>query len=238
MPALSPRSRPLAEEAGQQSEAHARLFSLTVPANALLELEGLAIALWNHDRAHCVFNRMTAELLAFEGSRCSADREFWLAHVDARDRERMLDVWRRQQGGEQLNVSRYRFLPLNGAPALQLEETAVRFPVPGQETSAVLCRYRRADNRRNLAKDRNCPSTIGELVHRIGNSLQVIRGETDLLRLFGSLPQQNFENISRAVECILQLAAEIDRAAETESKAKSRLLDDFARVSRGGAEKI
>ncbi len=48
------------------------------------------------------------------------------------------------------------------------------------------------------------------LSHEIGNNLQAIKGEVELLVLAGALPQQSLEGISRGVEGILDLTNEVN----------------------------
>jgi hypothetical protein len=235
----SSKSRVLAE-AQKQTNARAWLSTVTVPASAVLELQCLAMALWSDNRAHCVFNSMTAELLAFERSNFTVDRELWLAHIDTRDRERVIRSWQGLQNGGRMNVYHYRFLPFNGALTIQLEETAVRLPVDGAENFAVLCRYQAIGNKLGKsAKDSTVRSAIGKLVHQIGNSLQAVRGEIDLLRLFGGLPQQSFENITHGIDSIRRSVAEIDALAESERGSGARhgkklQVNDLAPGSSGG----
>lgn len=50
------------------------------------------------------------------------------------------------------------------------------------------------------------------LVHQIGNSLQSLRGEVDLLRLSGALPQRSFDRIVQGIENIRELTAGLDTA--------------------------
>lgn len=56
------------------------------------------------------------------------------------------------------------------------------------------------------------------LVHQIGNSLQSVRGEVDLFRLYGALPQQSFDTIVQGIENIRELTARLvdtDRVTAT-----------------------
>lgn len=60
------------------------------------------------------------------------------------------------------------------------------------------------------------------LVHQIGNSLQSVRGEVDLLRLSGALPQRSFDRIVQGIENIRELTAGLDAAAKTPAADNGR----------------
>jgi hypothetical protein len=112
-------------------------------------------------------------------------------------------------------VCRYRFMPLGGSVAIELEETALRFAVEAEEKSAILSRYTAGE------APHHGPSPVHGMVHKIGNSLQTIRGEVDLLRLSGALPQRTFDSILEGIDSIHNLAAEIDSLAGSASKMNS-----------------
>lgn len=194
--------------------AQSWLCTMLLPAAAVLELQSSAMALWSDNRAECFFNCATAELLAFGAADPKVNRELWLAHVHADDRERVIRSWQSLEAGEPNNVYQYRFLPLDGSPALQLEETAMRLSVDGPEKFVVICRYEAIGRQPCTRCGRASRAEVAKLVHQIGNSLQAVRGEVELLRLFGELPQRSFETINQGIDRIHQLVAQIDVIAE------------------------
>ena len=211
---ISPERRAqVTGEARQKTDSNAWLMATTLPANAVLEFHCGPTALWNEDRTQCLFNRPMRELLGFCENDFSAAKALWLARVDASDRERLLSSWRNLQIGAEPMVCRYRFMPLGGALALELEETALRFAVGPAGTSVFLSRYTAGQERRNV----HDPSPVHSLVHKIGNGLQTVRGEVDLLRLFGGLPQRSFDSITQGIESIHSLVAQIDDLAGNDS---------------------
>jgi hypothetical protein len=171
------------------------------------------MALWSDDHSYCIFGRLTARLLGFSEKQSWVNRDRWLARIDPRHRERVSRSWQGMKADRRERVCRYVFWPLNGSPAILLEETAQRIAVSGDQF-VVLCRYQaktahRGKSQRNL----NARSSVRDLIHRIGNNLQAVRGEVELLRLFGELPQKSFENIMRGIESIHELTAQMEAPA-------------------------
>jgi hypothetical protein len=46
-------------------------------------------------------------------------------------------------------------------------------------------------------------------MHRVGNHLQAIRGELELLRMSGDLPERTFESVICHIDALHALAAEL-----------------------------
>lgn len=196
----------------RNADANAWLGAADLPAAAVLEFHCCPMALWNEDRTQCLFNGAMRALLGFYENDFSANQDLWLTRVDPSDRERLLASWRNLRIGDEPTVCRYRLMPLGGGVAIELEETALRFAVEGDEKSAILSRYTAAEALRHG------PTRVHSLVHKIGNGLQTVRGEVDLLRLSGELPQRAFDSITAGIESIHNFVAEIDSLAGTDSK--------------------
>ena len=210
-----PDQRAVAESSDRDSAV--ALPALTLPAGALLEFHCCPTALWSADRAECLFNGATTALLGFCDRDFCADRELWLARVDARDRESFLSSWNALQNGATKIVCRYRFFPRDKDLGIDVEETALLFPAGPVGRAAVLSRYQASGH--TQGKPRRDPrerSPVHALVHQIGNSLQAIRGEVDLLRMSGALPQRSFDNMTHGIDCIQNLVAQIDGLAAVE----------------------
>ena len=217
MPPATPTSLILSARAKGYPPAHApgneRLDLLTtvqLPTSAFFATQSSPMALWNDDRSYCIFGRLTARLLGFPEKQSWANRERWLARIDPRHRERVSRSWQSVKADRRERVCRYVFWPLNGSPAILLEETAQRIAASGDQF-VVLCRYQaktaaRGKSQRNL----DGRSSVSDLIHQIGNNLQAVRGEIELLRLFGELPEKSFENIMRGIDSIHELAAQME----------------------------
>lgn len=183
---------------------HARgwLATLTLPVATVLESDSCPAALWSDDRSECVFNSAGRRLIGAPARDIRAGADLWLACVDTRDRERFLSAWQSLLSGENTMVCSYRFVPPGTTSKINLEETALRLTDGCSGKAAVLSRYQ-------LRKPRDS-SSMRRLVHQIGNNLQSARGEVDLLRLFGGLPQSSFDTIVQAIENIHELTARLD----------------------------
>jgi hypothetical protein len=193
------RARPLRRRnVGEGSS----LATLTMPIGALLELFPCAAALWSADRSECVFNRAMKALVSYCEDDFCADKALWLGRIDPRDRGAFLSSWKTLQKGQAKISCRYRFTP-PGRLSIDMEESAMLVPIGPAGTSAVLSLYQ------TKAGIHRGDTAIRSLVHHMGNSLQAIRGEVDLLHLTGVLPQQSFDNITRGIEQINDLLGEI-----------------------------
>lgn len=201
------RSRPDSDHARgdylPSSDTEGWLSTLTLPVATVLEFHSCPAAFWSADRSECVFNSAATELIGVPARDIRAGADLWLACVDTPDRERFLSAWQSLLSGENTMVCSYRFFPRGGtASKIELEETALRLTAGCSGRAAVLSRYQLREPRDSLSMRR--------LVHQIGNNLQSVRGEVDLLRLFGGLPQSSFDTIVQAIENIHELTARLD----------------------------
>lgn len=199
--------------AGRSHQKAAGLSNLTLAARALLEFHCCPAALWSEDRNECLFNSAGAALFGFRDSDFCANPKLWIARLDERDREAFISSWQSLRSGESKIVCRYRFSPQNAAEAIEIEESAWLLPADAVGKQAVLSLYEANSAAPRRKAGRN-GSPVESLIHQIGNNLQAIRGETDLLRLFNGLPQRSFDTITHSIERIQSLLAQIDRAAE------------------------
>ncbi|MGH7796435.1 MAG: hypothetical protein ACREQ2_16325 [Candidatus Binatia bacterium] len=195
----------------QRAEGNAGLPNLTLATGALLEFHCCPTALWSADRTECLFNSATVALFGFRDSDFCADQKLWIARLDERDRDAFMSSWQSLQNGESKIVCRYRFRPQDASHDIDVEETALLLPAGPAGKPAVLSWYH-AYNAALRKLGRN-GSPVERLIHQIGNNLQAIRSEADLLRLFNGLPQRSFDNITQGIDRIQHLVAQIDGAA-------------------------
>jgi PAS domain-containing protein len=200
------QQRPVVAPAKLNMPEGSLLATLTVRIDALLELFPCAAALWSADRSQCVFNSAMETLASYPEDDFCADEALWLRCIDPRDREVFLSSWKTLQKGQAKISCRYRFTP-PGRLSIDIEETAVAVLLGPTGTSAVLSLYQTKAGIRRARRD---DAAIQGLVHHMGNSLQAIRGEVDLLHLTGALPQRSFDNITRGIEQLNDLLGEID----------------------------
>jgi signal transduction histidine kinase len=194
----------------EQNPAWGSLRGGRVEAGSILELIPSPVALWSRDRRSCVFNDSTRRLVGFCEHDFREDSSLWLERISPRDRAGFLAEWKRLQRGEKKISCSYRFLPKHRRTEIRLREVSVSYPISG-DAPGVWSLY---------SEDPNLEDEIGEvqqvrdlvcgLTHEIGNSLQAISGELDLLRLSGNLNAESAMAMTHGVRQIRKLAHEIE----------------------------
>jgi signal transduction histidine kinase len=176
-------------------------------SGSLLELLPFPAALWRRDRRSCVFNSHTRRLLGYSESDFLQKIALWIDRIHPQDREAFANAWGRIQGGEQTTSCRYRFFQKNANTPIQLRELLFSYSTPAIAWPAVWSLYfedQTVSERRQIQRD-----LVRGLTHEIGNSLQAIGGEVDLLRLTGDLPQRSAQAVDRGVEQIRGLLSDV-----------------------------
>jgi hypothetical protein len=69
---------------------------------------------------------------------------------------------------------------------------------------------------RQRRSDRRDDTRMRGLIHHMGNSLQMILGELDILRLTGALPQRSFDNLTQDVGRLHELIGELAALSDPE----------------------
>jgi len=82
---------------------------------------------------------------------------------------------------------------------------------------------------KDFAETRNVRELLVGLTHEIGNNLQAIRSELDLLTLSGALPEQSSKTVIRGVQQIRKLTVAID-VRRSGSRASGSYPGERARV--------
>jgi PAS domain-containing protein len=193
-----------------QDTGECALSTLMMPLGAFLEFLPCAAALWSADRTQCVLNTATKSLFGYGENDFCADRKRWLERIHPDDRESFLRASMALQSERKISCQ-YRFTPQNHTRSIVLQETAVVLPIGPAGAAAILSVYQTEPAMdRELRGDRGAQAPVRGLVHHMGNSLQAIRGEVDLLRLTGTLPERSFENITRGIGQLHDLIGEIE----------------------------
>jgi len=201
-----------------QNTAERALPTLMMPIGMLLEFFPCAVALWSADRNECAFNSAAKTLLGYSENNFCADQNLWLDRIDRRDRETFLSSWKALRSGERKISCHYRFTPQDHARSVTLQETAVLLPIGAAGKAAVLSQYQtKAATGRHLRGGRHDSARVRGMIHHMGNSLQAIVAELDLLHLTGALPQRSFDNIAQAVEQLHDLMGEVAGLCDPES---------------------
>ena len=194
-----------------------------------------AAALWTPDRRRCAFNSSVSRLLGFCESDFERQSSLWMERIHPQDRDAFSVAWRQIQSGDHDHVScHYRFLPRYHAAQIRVGEFL--FSNSRQsESNAVWSLYTEEPNfEEDILESVQVCDLVHGLNHEIGNSLQAIKGEIDLLLLAGALPAQNADGISRGIEHISELTSELndylapvtfDRKREDPATALRQVLD-------------
>jgi hypothetical protein len=201
-----PQYRRSTATTANQTTGERALPTLMMPIGTLIEFFPCAVALWSADRNECAFNSATKTLLGYSENNFCADPDLWLDRIDPRDRESFLSSWKALQDGARKISCHYRFTPQNHARSLTLHETAVLLPVGAAGKAAVLSLYK---TKAAAGRHRRDEARMRGLIHHMGNSLQAIVGELDLLHLTGALPERSCDNITQDVERLNDLMGEL-----------------------------
>jgi nitrogen-specific signal transduction histidine kinase len=204
---------------------------------AILDHVPAPAALWSQDRRWCVFNDLARQLLGFCEHDFGPTGSLWIEQVHPDDREICLTTWKQLQNGEPKISCQYRFLPKHRAHEVDLRESAFLYHPREIAVPVVWSFY--SDHtpiEKETADTRQLRELLVGLTHEIGNSLQAISGELDLLRLMGTLPQQSSTSIAQGVQQIRKLTREISEylapaPQELKSEDLAVLLTEVIRAS-------
>lgn len=175
-------------------------------ARPLIDSLPIPAALWNRSHEACLFNQRARDFLGFSESDFLRQSSLWIDHVHPDDRDEFLSAWRSVEQGAASASCHYRFLPGGLRQRVGVHELLYSYGSP-QTIWSVYAQEAHGDGEaldgcamRRLA---------GGLEHEIGNRLQMIRGEVDLLSLSGTLPRPSAETIYLGVEEIGVLTGEL-----------------------------
>ena len=182
-----------------------------IPAGTVVELLPCAAALWSMDRQSCLLNDAARALLGFCEHDFTEDPALWLNHIRAEDRAGFLDACQKLRDGESRVTCRYRFAPRGEAQVIWIREVSVRYPQGDAEALGICSMYSQeavsAHRSRRAGRIRNL---VSGLTHEMGNNLQAIRGEVDILRLSGVVPVDSADAIYKGISQVRRLAYEIE----------------------------
>jgi len=191
---------------GEQPTIGDLVARAVAPASILRSLP-VPAALWNLDRKVCILNTAADKLFGVYENDLKED-SFWLrVHPD--DRKEFLSVTQRLIAGDTQVTCRYRFLPKNQTNGFWLRELSCR-----SDDETIWTFYSEEREERTVDK---CYDSLAQversiraLIHEIGNNLQVMRGELDLLRLSGKVPEESSAVIVHGVTHIHALTRQIE----------------------------
>ncbi len=180
-----------------------------IEAGTAIEFVPSPAALWSLDRRSCLFNDHARELLGFCEHDFKQDAALWLERVHPDDRKEFLRAWKNLQLGESRISSRYRFQPKNRTQVVWLRDVSFLYGRGGAanvwtvylEEVATESIFQGAGQVRYFVRG---------LTHEMGNNLQAIRGELDILRFSHAIPNDSAETIYRGINQVRRLVHEIE----------------------------
>jgi signal transduction histidine kinase len=183
-----------------------------VSAEAVLDVVPWPVALWTTgDHCSGVFNVLTRKLLGYCEHDFQQTPSLWRERIHPEDRDNFVAAWNKLRRGEKRVSCLYRFFPKNKDQEIRLREISSLYYLRDQEEPAIWSFYLEEPNSdRGGDEGRGMRELVLGLTHEIGNSLQAISGELDLLILSGALPQQSGKAVTQGVQQIRKLAREID----------------------------
>jgi nitrogen-specific signal transduction histidine kinase len=182
-------------------------------AGDVLNLLPYPAALWSRDRKLCVMNDLAKELLGFCESDLERMKSLWTDRIHPHDREGFVTAWNKLQDGETKMACEYRFFPRHKDHEIRLSEVACSYRLRDNDRPTIWSFYSTDVQDPPVQKEaveiRQLRELLAGLTHEVGNVVQAIRGELDLLKLAGALSQQSSKTISQGFEQIRKLAHEI-----------------------------
>jgi signal transduction histidine kinase len=182
-----------------------------IEAGTAIDFQPFPAALWSLDRRSCIFNDAAREFLGFCEHDFIQDVALWLERIHPDDRNEFSRAWKSLQGGDTRVSSRYRFQPKNQTQGLWIREVSFLYSPRGAEKRNVWAVYVEEVASENLFRGAGqVRNFVRGLTHELGNSLQAIRGEVDILRFSQALPNDSADIIYRGINQVRRLVHEID----------------------------
>ncbi len=186
------------------------LKSARLEAGLIVEGAASPMALWNLDHRDCVFNPSARQLLGLCEDEIRRNTGLYLNRIDPEDRQGFLSAWKQLRDGDTSASCSYRFRSKDGTEVQRLREVSLSFPLSGRDRRGALTLY--AEERKQfkpMGEAEQLLSLLPDLTHEIGNHLQGIGGELELLRWSGMLPAESAAIISSGIRKITNLARDV-----------------------------
>jgi nitrogen-specific signal transduction histidine kinase len=187
------------------------LKSASIEAGLLVSGAPHPAALWSLDRRVCVFNPLASELLGYSEREISYHPDLYIDRIHPDDRSVFLSAWQKLRNGEKSASCRYRFTPKHGVESRAIRENALLFDASERDAPAVLTLYseERVEGEK-ITEAHQLRSLLRGVSHEIGNNLQAISGELELLKWSGMLPAENAAVMSSAIMQIRALTGDLE----------------------------
>jgi signal transduction histidine kinase len=181
-----------------------------IEAGTALEFVPSPAALWSLDRHSCFFNDDARELLGFCEHDFKQDAALWLERIHPEDRKEFLRAWKSLQAGDTRVSSRYRFQPKNRTQMLWLREVSFLYGSGAEKPNVWTVYVEEVPSESFFRGAGQVRNFVRGLTHEMGNNLQAIRGELDILRFSQAIPNDTAETIYRGINQVRRLVHEIE----------------------------
>lgn len=192
----------------------AEIKAALVQSGTVLALLPYPAALWSADRRFCVFNDSGKQLLEFDERELEQASALWTDRIHPADRHGFVTAWRQFQSGATKITCEYRFRKYR-TQEIRIREISCSYPTPEKALPAIWSFYfvdlDDVNSHRESAEIGQVRELLQGLTHEIGNILQAIRGELDLLRLSGALTQKSSRVIAQGFQQIRNIGSEIQQ---------------------------
>jgi len=187
------------------------LKSASIEAGLLINGAPYPTALWSLDRSFCIFNPLVSELLGYSDQEISHRPELYMDRIHPEDRSIFLSAWQKVCDGEKSPSCQYRFIPKHGIET-RIRENSLLFPIQGSKAQGALTLYtEERKEAEKFAEAQQLRSLLRGMTHAIGNNLQAITGELELLKWSGALPADRAAIVSSAIVQIRVLTGDIEK---------------------------
>ncbi len=197
-------------QATQESDSSVPLLkSEWIEAGAVVEDAPYPMAVWSLDRRDCIFNSLAREFLGLREDDIRWQRDLYVERIEPEDRPGFLSAWKKLRDGNTSTSCRYRFRSQGSDRARSLWEISIVVPVFGNKRGALTVYAEERKNLRPRGEAKQLLALLPALVHEIGNNLQAIGGELELLRWSGAVPLESAGIISSGIRKIRNLAHDV-----------------------------
>lgn len=140
------------------------------------------------------------------------ESSLWIERIHPKDRDSFISAWRQIQSGENNSAScYYRFQPGGRSEQIRMREDLFSYPLRKNKPAAVWSLYaQQEDSDKEILESPSIRDFLNGFNHEIGNGLQAIKGEIDLLLLAGSLPPRSARAVDRGIQRIAELTDEVN----------------------------
>ena len=171
----------------------------------------MGVAVWYVEPFFCVFNRSARELTGFADRDFQQNESLWLSRVHRQDLASISAARKKLQVEKKKVTCDYRFLPNGHREEIWIRDVSLPWETHDGKFGGIVSVYTDISTliARSTQSTPDLRKVIKGLTHDIRNSVHVIGGALEILRLTGSLPLQG-EKIIKPIEEINGLLGDLE----------------------------